>query len=133
MKPIISALMFTLVSMVSSAQKIATTFQNATKNEGIRIEQLDSTYQSALHADSTKAVFTSQETEFYDGYVSLLQDLGKHLSANNFKWDKTTRCFNRIYFNKDGEINYFLFNFYPGQIEPEKEKEFEKHLSTFVE
>ncbi len=122
-----------LTPLFSCAQKIATTFQKATKNKGIRIEQLDSTYQSALNDDSTKAVFVGQEKEFYEGYVSMLQALGKHLTANNFKWDKATRCFNRIYFNKDGEIDYFLFNFYPGQIEPDKEKEFEKLVNTFVQ
>ncbi len=133
MKSVFGILTVLVFPFISNGQKIATTFQNATKNQGIRIEQLDSTYQSALNDDSTKAVFMGQEKEFYEGYVSMLQALGKHLTANNFKWDKTTRCFNRIYFNKDGEIDYFLFNFYPGQIEPDKEKEFEKHLSSFVE
>jgi hypothetical protein len=94
---------------------------------------LDSTYQSALHADSTKAVFIGKEKEFYAGYVSLLQALGKHLKANGFEWETKTRCFNRIYFNKDGEIDYFLFNFYPDQIESDKEKEFEKLLNTFIQ
>lgn len=133
MKSVIGILFILAFPFISNGQKIATTFQNATKNKGIRIEQLDNAYESALSDDSTKAVFAGQEKEFYEGYVSMLQALGKHLTANNFKWDKTTRCFNRIYFNKDGEIDYFLFNFLPGQIEPDKEKEFEKHVSTFVQ
>ena len=62
----------------------------------------------------------------------MLQDLGVFLKSNNFTWEKLTRCFNRIYFSPDGAIDYFLFDFPPGQIEPEKEKEFEHLLNVFI-
>jgi hypothetical protein len=114
-------------------QKIATTFKNAA-DKGISIEKLDETYQSALHSDSTKAAFMGQEKEFYNSYVSLLTDLQQFLKKNNFKWGKaTTKCFNRIYLNKDGGIDYFLFNFKPGEIGTEKEKEFETLLGQFIQ
>ena len=114
-------------------QKIATTFQDAIDNKGISIEKLDETYQSALHSDSSKAAFRGREKEFYDGYISLLKELSQYLKENNFKWGKTTKCFNRIYLNKIGEIDYFLFNFKPGEIDNKKEKEFERLLGNFVQ
>lgn len=114
-------------------KKLPPHFRKPRKTKAFELNNWTAHYQSALNDDSTKAVFVGQEKEFYEGYVSMLQALGKHLTANNFKWDKATRCFNRIYFNKDGEIDYFLFNFYPGQIEPDKEKEFEKLVNTFVQ
>ena len=120
-----------LPSIVTHGQKIATTFQKAA-DKGISMEKLDETYQSALHSDSTKAAFKGQEKEFYDAYISLLKDLNKYLNKNNFTWDKSTRCFNRIYLNKSGEIDYFLFNFRPGEIDNQKEKEFEKLLGQFI-
>ncbi len=39
----------------------------------------------------------------------------------------------RIYLNKTGEIDYFLFNFKPGEIDNQKEKEFENLLGTFIQ
>lgn len=119
--------------LVIQAQKIATTFKDAVENKGLSIEKLDAAYQSALHDDSTKAAFNGQEKEFYDAYISLLSDLAMHLKENNFKWGKKTRCFNRIYINKDGGIDYFLFNFKPEEISSEKVEQFRQHLEQFIQ
>ena len=93
-------------------QHLGLTFQNAEK-QGISIKNLDSLYTSAVHADTALAVFKTEKEQdaLQQAYVKLLQDFGKFLSENNFKWEKPTRCFNRIYFNSDGTIDYFLFNF----------------------
>lgn len=122
-----------LLSTLTYGQKIAASFQNAINVKGISLEKLDEIYQSALHSDSSKAVFNGKETEFYDGYVSLLTDLATYLKKNDFTWDKTTKCFNRIYINKNGEIDYFLFNFKPGEIDDKKEREFKNLLETFIQ
>lgn len=122
-----------LFPFISNAQKIATSFKDAVENKGLSIEKLDEAYQSALHDDSTKAAFNGQQKEFYNAYISLLQDLGTHLKENNFKWGKKTRCFNRIYINKDGGIDYFLFNFKPEEVSSEKEAEFKQHLESFIQ
>ena len=95
-----------LFPFVTNAQKIATSFKDAVENKGLSIKRLDEAYQSALHDDSTKAAFRGLEKEFYDAYISLLQDLGTHLKENNFTWGKKTRCFNRIY--KTGELIIFF-------------------------
>jgi hypothetical protein len=122
-----------LFPFISNAQKIATSFKDAVENKGLSIEKLDEAYQSALHDDSTKAAFYGQQKEFYNAYISLLQDLGTHLKENNFKWGKKTKCFNRIYINKDGGIDYFLFNFKPEEVSSEKEAEFRQHLESFIQ
>lgn len=118
------------------AQKLGLTFQEA-KKQGISINALDSIYKSAVHVDSSKAVFKTDDAQkaLYEAYVELLTDLGKFLSANNFKWDEPTRCFNRVYFSNDGTVDYFLFNFL-GQPEEkpseEKQEEFEELLNRFI-
>lgn len=114
------------------AQPKAATFQQAVA-QGISIEKLDSMYLSAIHSDSTKAVFRSNEGEFIDSYRTLLRDLGAYLKKNDFKWAARTKCFNRIYFKADGTIDYFLFNFYPNQIDREKEAQFARLLSEFIQ
>jgi hypothetical protein len=117
-------------------QHLGLTFQNAEK-QGISIQHLDSIYTSAVHSDTSLAVFkTEKEHEaLQQAYFKLLQDLGEFLSKNNFKWEKPTRCFNRIYFNSDGTIDYFLFNFL-GKTEDKptenSEKEFQRLLNIFI-
>ena len=121
-----------LLPALAFGQKMATTFQDAI-DKGISIEKLDQDYQSALHSDSTKAAFRGREKEFTDGYISLLTDLAAFLKKNNFSWGKQTRCFNRIYMKKTGEIDYFLFNFKEGEIDKTKEGEFKKLVNTFIQ
>jgi hypothetical protein len=127
--------LFTLSAFLLShylfAQKIAMQFQEAEK-QGISIKELDNLYQSALHSDSTKAVFRGREKEFYQAYVSMLTDLSTYLKKQGYLWGKTTKCFNRIYINKDGSIGYFLFNFKEGVIDLAKEKEFKSLLGNFI-
>lgn len=124
------------ISFQTFGQQLGLTFQNAEK-QGISIKHLDSVYISAVHTDTSLAVFkteTEQEA-MQQAYIKLLQDFGKFLLENNFKWEKPTRCFNRIYFNADGTIDYFLFNFL-GKIEDKPaeniEKEFQRLLNVFI-
>ena len=117
-------------------QHLGLTFQNAEK-QGISIKHLDSLYKSAVHTDTSLAVFKTEKEQgaLQQAYVKLLQDFGKFLSENNFKWETPTRCFNRIYFNSDGTIDYFLFNFL-GKTEDKPaeiiEKEFQRLLNVFI-
>lgn len=122
---------FYTVSMY--AQPLATSFNNATKNKGISIEALDKAYKSALHTDSAQAAFSGREQEFIEGYTSFLKDLGKFLKENDFTWEKTTRCFNRIYIDKSGKIDYFLFHFKEEELPLDKQAQFEKLLNRFIE
>jgi hypothetical protein len=133
MKEAILLLAFVLAISVGFAQHKALTFQNAIEN-GIRIQTLDSLYKPALSSgsDSLQAAFYGKQEVFQTQYISLLQALSKHLKLNNFSWGKKTRCFNRIYFNERGAIDYFLFNFKPGELPLEKEQQFEKLLTSFI-
>ncbi|MDR2834634.1 MAG: hypothetical protein LBV69_00330 [Bacteroidales bacterium] len=118
------------------AQHLGLTFQDAEK-QGILTSKLDSIYQSAVNSDTSKAVFKTEKEQqaMGEAYIKLLQDFGKFLTDNNFVWSKKTRCFNRIYFNNDGTIDYFLFNFL-GETEDkpseENQNEFKRILNLFI-
>lgn len=116
-------------SFVSRAQ-IGASFDEA-KASGVRVSLLDSTYKSAVNVDKNKAVFARKEDRLVESYNGMLQDLGYFLAKHNFKWDTTTRCFNRIYFNKDGHIDFFLYSF-KTNISAEKEAEFKRLLNEFI-
>lgn len=133
---VLTIAMMCAVYMPSFAQQLGLTFDEAEK-QGISISYLDSIYPSAVHSDTSLAVFKteSEQQKMYEAYVKMLQDFGNFLSENNFKWDKPTRCFNRIYFNNNGSINYFLFNFLgKDDVKPtaEKQKEFKRLLNLFI-
>ncbi len=131
MKTILTTFGFTLFALSSQSQNKAFTFQEAQK-QGITISKLDSIYPSGLHSDSTKAVFWNEQDEFIKAYQQTLQDLGKYLKDHQFSWGKQTKCFNRIYFNEKGKVEYFLYNFRKDEITPEKEKQFDALLKEFI-
>lgn len=114
------------------SQHLALTINDAGK-KGMSVEHLDSTYKSAVHVDTSQSVFKteSEQSAMFDAYSKLLQDFGKFLTENNFKWESPTRGFNRIYFNKDGSIDYFLYNF-SSDISQEKQTEFNRLLNLFI-
>ncbi len=130
MKALLFSLLFILNTYATQAQK-AMTFGEA-ETSGTSIRTLDSLYQSALHSDSTKAVFGNRQDEFTNSYTRLLKDLNAYLHGHNYRWEQETRCFNRIYFNKEGRIDYFLYNFKKGAIAPEKAGQFEALLNEFI-
>ena len=122
-----------LAVTTSSFAQVALTVKRA-ETIGISARHLDSLYKSAIHSDVSLAVFKSQEeqAELLKAYTSLIQDLAAFLKSNNFQWQKPTRCFNRIYFNQEGAIDYFLYNFPAIELEAEKEKEFDRLLNLFI-
>ena len=117
----------------SSYGQKAMTFKEA-ELRGKSFQHLDSLYKSAVHSNADLAVFKSSEeqAELQKSYITLIKDLATFLKSKDFKWEKPTRCFNRIYFNPTGKIDYFLYNFPKDQIEPEKEKEFDRLLNLFA-
>ncbi|MBB2147929.1 hypothetical protein [Pedobacter gandavensis] len=131
-KQFLTLLVLMIVFFNSYGQK-AMTFQEA-EVRGRSFQHLDSLYKSAVDADPKRAVFKTpqEQAELQKSYSALIQDLGVFLKANDFNWEKPTRCFNRIYFNPGGKIDYFLFNFPKDMIAAEKEKEFQRLLNVFI-
>ncbi|MCH2233673.1 MAG: hypothetical protein MK078_05410 [Crocinitomicaceae bacterium] len=113
------------------------TFQEA-EDHGLTLPHLDSVYKSAVHVDTSLAVFkTAQEQDsLQSAYIQLLQEFGNFLAENEFVWEKRTPCYNRIYFSADGGIDYFLFNFLGKpeyQPSPAQQAEFKRLLNEFIQ
>ena len=122
------------------AQHIGENFDDLSKH-GVSIEQLDNKYKDAINVEAFKAVFQSDKEQeaLIDAYYKLLEDFGNFLIKNHFVWEKQTRCFNRIYFNRNGTIDYFLYNFTTHNTKPEdvlpiaKQIEFKRLLNLFIQ
>lgn len=138
MKQIILYFLFYL-SLSGQAQQKAISSEDAV-SFGINLSEFDKNYQSALHEDNSKAVFKTPEEQekVQKAYTKLLQDLNSFLAQNKFKWEKKTRCFQRIYFSPDGTIDYFIYNFNLKSVSPgdipsqEQQLEFRRLLSIFI-
>lgn len=130
---------FVAFSNFMVAQNKAMTFNDA-KLQGNAPEKLDTLYKGAIHTETIPGVFKTEaeQEQLIAAYTLLLQDLGAFLKKNNFIWEHPTRCFNRIYINKNGAIDYFLYNFYVNKEKPEtnlseaKIAEFDRLLNAFV-
>ncbi|AKQ44515.1 hypothetical protein TH63_00925 [Rufibacter radiotolerans] len=117
---------------VTQAQKVVSSFRQA-EGTAYSMQLLDAQYKSAVHEDSTLAVFTGPDQQkLVAAYQQLLQELGRHLRQNGFTWGKPTRAFNRFYFNADGTIDYYLFNFNPQEADAQKQAEFQRLMAEFI-
>ena len=111
----------------------AMSFEEAQKNR-VRISWLDSTYASGIDSDSLKSVFKPvQQEQYIQAYKQLLYDLGNYLYKNGFTWQQPVKGFNRIYFDKTGKIDYFLYSFRAGQLDTGQELQFKELLHTFIQ
>jgi hypothetical protein len=99
---------------------------------GNKVAELDSRYKSALHTNSELAVFKTEQEQkaFTEAYQGMLSEFGAFLTKSGFAWEKQTRCFNRIYFNESGKVDYFLFHF--KDLDAKKAATFQQLLSDFV-
>lgn len=95
-------------------------------------KELDSTYKSALHSEPNLGLFNSNSEEFIAAYQKMLSDLNSYLNKKDFNWEAITKGFNRIYFSKDGKIEYFIYSFKPNQLSSEKMEQFQVLLSEFI-
>lgn len=129
MKTLLFILLFASPVLLSHAQ-VAMTFDEA-KEKGLDMSNLDDEYGSGIHSDKALAVF-KDEALYMTAYKEFYKALGRHLKENGFFWDKPAKAFNRIYFDKDGSIDYFIYNFPPEELSSDKITQFGELLQTFV-
>lgn len=129
----LSFVVLTFVSLNAIGQSKAIQYKEAAA-VGVRKEQLDVAYPAAVNSsDPSKSVFNGEEKRFQLNYIGMFKNLNAFLSKKGFNWGEgEVKCYNAIYFNQDGKIDYFMFNFLPNQIDSEKEKAFHKLLDEFV-
>jgi len=75
-----------------------------------------------------------ERTSVINSWSSFHKKVTVFLEQENFKWeipDSTISIYNRIYFNKNGTINYYVFNINNPSVTAEKKAEFEKVLEKF--
>ncbi|MCU0435479.1 MAG: hypothetical protein MUC87_18620 [Bacteroidia bacterium] len=128
-----------LLSLCALAQGKVMRF-NQLAEKGVSIAHLDSTYKSAVHSDTSLAVFKSEaETAaFIDAYIKFIRDFGAFLKENGFGFGQAQSAFNRVYFASDGSVDYFVYSFSNSKLAKEDQltetqiAEFERLLGLFI-
>lgn len=119
--------LFLFISAISYGQQ-GMSFKEA-KEKGIYPE-VENIYKPAI---GPGGVFTTDEDvqNHIQAYQNFLRGLGDYLFKNNFKWEETTKGFNRIYIDTTGKVEYYLYDF-KTDIAQEKEKEFNRLLNEYI-
>jgi hypothetical protein len=98
------------------------------------MDHLDSIYKNGLPvSDPNHQVFSQS---YFNNVVEkeridLLQKMENYFKKNGFKWGNPVKCWNRIYFNPTGSIDYFVYHFMD-KIPDNKENEFKRLLNSFI-
>ena len=129
MKNLLSILFVCLANFIFSQKALR--FDECEKND-VSTKVLDSIYKSALHSEPSLGLFNDNSEEFIAAYQKMLNDLNSYLNKNNFNWEEMTKGFNRIYFSKDGKVEYFIYSFRPNQLSTEKMEQFQLLLTQFI-
>lgn len=131
MKPAYLLLVLICFSTFSFYAQEVMSFEEA-KNESV-YPAVEEEYKSAVHADSTKAVFVADAdvSRHIQAYQQFIEKLGAFLKEKGFTWDENVRCFNRIYINANGTIDYFLYHF-KTKISLEKEEKFKALVKEYI-
>lgn len=97
------SMLFSVLAFGVTAQKRAMSFNDY----GPERVLLDSLYQNAMNADSTRAVFGDRQEAFMVAWPEFLAELAHYLKDHDFQWGAPTRCFARIYFADTGRVDLF--------------------------
>jgi hypothetical protein len=92
---------------------------------------LDSSYTNLL---DPRNVTESEYKDVKASWSEFHKKVSKFIKEENFKWevpDSTISIVNRIYFDKNGTIDYYAFKILNPSIPAEKRIEFEKILKKF--
>ncbi|HLV13749.1 MAG TPA: hypothetical protein VKY41_01115 [Xanthomarina sp.] len=92
---------------------------------------LDSTYTNLL---DPRNVSEPEYKMVMKSWSEFHKNISQFLIDENFKWevpDSTITIFNRIYFDKNGTIDYFTFKIKTPSVSDEKQTEYEKILLKF--
>jgi hypothetical protein len=97
----------------------------------IKKMNLDSTYTDLL---DRRNVSESEYKIVVKSWYGFHKKVSQFIKEENFKWevpDSTITILNRIYFDKSGTVDYYLFRIRNPSVSAEKRTEYEKLLQKF--
>jgi hypothetical protein len=116
-----------------SKKPIIISYHNQAKFKTYTKQNLDSLYPNLLDPKNAhKKVYK----KVVKSWRSFHQQFPKFMKEKKFTWgvpDSTIRIVNKIYFNKNGHVEYYFFKIQNPSVPEEKKNEFEAVLQHFSE
>lgn len=112
-------------------QPIVISFNNKAVFNKFKTLNLDSTYTNLL---DPRNVSPSEYQEVTAAWSDFHNKVNNYLYEIDFKWEVTDSAitvFNKIYFDKNGAVDYYAFKVLNPGVSEEKQIEFEKILKQF--
>ena len=131
-KLLLVCLIMVLFSCNKENEGVVVNLQNEVANNKIKKLNLDTKYKNLLNPE-----FTTDEEykEVTKSWGDFHKQVGKILKENDFDWgikDSSVKILNKIYFNKDGEVNYIVFKVINENVTSSKKREYEQLLTENI-
>lgn len=117
------------VSCKNKEKGIVVNSQNELKYSKIKKLELDKHYHNLLSPNNRAK---KEYTEVAKTWGDFHRQIGKIVKENNFTWnvkDSSITVLNRIYFTKNGEVDYYTFRVLNKNVSNAKKAEYEKLLA----
>ncbi|MGG6232288.1 hypothetical protein [Tenacibaculum sp. SDUM215027] len=131
-KLLLVCLLIVLFSCSKENEEVVVNLQNEVAINEIKKLDLDTKYKNLLNPE-----FTTDEEykEVTKSWGDFHKQVGKVLKENDFDWgvkDSSVKILNKIYFNKDGEVNYMMFKVMNENVTSSKKREYEQLLTENI-
>ena len=132
---IIFCLILTVFSFGQNSDKapVVVSFENKIAFNEMKKLNLDSIYPNLLNP---RNVTESEYKSVTKSWSEFHQKMSKYIKEEEFTWevqDSTIKISNRIYFDKNGNVEYYSFRIQNSNVTSEKRLEYEKLLLKFSE
>jgi len=128
----ISLTIFSFGQSSNKAPKVVS-FENKVAFDEMKKMNLDSIYSNLLNP---RNVTESEYKVVIKSWSKFHQKVSKYIKEEKFTWevqDSIIKISNRIYFDKNGNVEYYSFRIQNPNVTPEKRLEYEKLLLKFSE
>lgn len=125
-------LLLLAASTVGFSQAEVMSFE-AAKTADISFTELDGQYKSAYargKRNKGESAFPEMRDSLMQAYEQMLTELSLYLGEKRFEWGGSKRAFLRLYFNPEGELDYFFYQFRE-PLNGEKSEDLEKLVEKF--
>lgn len=100
-------------------------------DDPIPAASIDGAFRSAIHVDSSQAVFHDQQAWIAE-YQKMYNAFSKHLKEGGLQLSKPLRLNVRCYFRPDGSIGHIAYNHAPTALDEQQAKLFNQLLEAFA-
>lgn len=125
-------LLICFVSCVNEHNNRVYNLDDKEQSEKAKQLKLDDAYANLLNPQVSKDEFKA----VYGSWSDFHKEIGEYIKQENFNWgvaDSTITLVNKIYFDKEGKVEHFLFKVWNEKVSNDKKAEYQLLLNKFIE